>query len=138
MAHWLLKSEASAYAYRQLERDQRTAWTGVRNVEARNNLRAVAVDDQCRFYHSGEEKAVVGTAGVVQAAYADPTAKGEDSSCVDLVPLKALKRPVTLAEIKATAGLRELQMVRKARISVTPVTASEYRLVISLGSAKPA
>jgi predicted RNA-binding protein with PUA-like domain len=138
VAHWLLKSEASAYSFRQLEQDQRTAWTGVRNFEARNNLRAMAVDDLCLFYHSGDEKAVVGTARVVKAAYADPTAKGEDWSCVDLVPLKGLKRPVTLAEIKATAGLREMQMVRKSRISVTPVTEREYRLVLSLGSAKPA
>ncbi len=136
MAHWLIKSEPSAYAYGQLEKDRRTAWTGVRNFEARNNLRAMAIGDLCLFYHSVDEKAVVGVARVVKAAYEDPTAKGEDWSCVEVAPEKALKRPVTLAEIKATAGLAEMALVRKSRLSVTKVTAAEYRLVISLSSAK--
>jgi predicted RNA-binding protein with PUA-like domain len=136
VAHWLIKSEPSAYSYGQLEKDRRTAWTGVRNFEARNNLRAMTDGDLCLFYHSVDEKAVVGVARVVRAAYPDPTAKGEDWACVDVAPEKALKRSVTLAEIRAASALKDMALVRKSRLSVTPVTAVEYRTVISLSSAK--
>src|SRR5579863_1148239 len=101
MAHWLVKSEPSAYSYAQLESDGRTAWTGVRNYEARNNLQAMAVGDRCLFYHSVEEKAVVGVARVVKAAYPDKTAKkGEEWLAVDLVPDRRLRHPLELATIK--------------------------------------
>ncbi len=138
MAHWLIKSEPSAYAYAQLERDRRTAWTGVRNFEARNNLRAMAPGDLCLFYHSVKEKAVVGVAKVVKAAYPDPTAKeAEDWVCIDVAPERALPRPVTLAAIKATPALKSMALLRRSRLSVVPVPEREYRLVVSLGTGKP-
>jgi predicted RNA-binding protein with PUA-like domain len=133
MAHWLVKSEPSAYSYAQLEADGRTAWTGVRNFEARNNLRAMAVGDLCLFYHSVAEKAVVGVAEVVKPAYPDPTAKGEDWSAVDLTPKRRLRYPLTLEAIKGTPELSKMALVRKSRLSVTPVTAGEFKKVLSLG-----
>jgi predicted RNA-binding protein with PUA-like domain len=136
VAYWLIKSEPSAYSYARLETDGRTAWTGVRNFEARNNLRAMKKGDRCLFYHSVDEKAVVGVARVLGAAYADPTAKGEDWACVDVAPDRKLDKPVTLAEIKARPVLSQMQLVKKSRLSVTPVTERDFELVVSLGSAK--
>src|SRR5213595_1685379 len=98
---WLVKSEPSAYSWANLVADGKTSWTGVRNFTARNNLRAMRNGDAAFFYHSGEEKAVVGIAKVVREAYPDKTAKEGDWSTADLVPVKALPRPVTLAAIKA-------------------------------------
>jgi predicted RNA-binding protein with PUA-like domain len=137
MAHWLVKSEPSAYSYAQLESDGRTAWTGVRNFEARNNLRAMAVGDVCLYYHSGPEKAVVGVAAVVKASYPDPTAKEEakqaDWSAVDLTPERRLRYPVTLAAVKGVPELSKMALVRKSRLSVTPVTEREFKKVLWLG-----
>jgi predicted RNA-binding protein with PUA-like domain len=133
MANWLVKSEPSAYSYAHLESDGRTAWTGVRNFEARNNLRAMAAGDLCLYYHSVDEKAVVGVAAVVKSAYPDPTAKGEDWSAVDLTPNRRLRYPVTLKAIQGMPELSKMALVRKSRLSVTPVTASEFKKVLSLG-----
>ncbi len=133
MAHWLVKSEPSAYSYAQLESDGRTAWTGVRNFEARNNLRAMVPGDVCLYYHSGPEKAVVGLAAVVKASYQDPTAKGEDWSAVDLTPERRLRYPVTLAAVKGVPELSKMALVRKSRLSVTPVTEREFKKVLWLG-----
>jgi len=132
MAHWLVKSEPSAYSYAQLESDGRTAWTGVRNFEARNNLRAMAAGDRCLYYHSGPEKAVVGIAAVVKASYPDPTAKGEDWSAVDLTPERRLRYPPTLEIIKGVPDLSKMALVRKSRLSVTPVTEREFKKVLWL------
>src|ERR1700759_753532 len=99
MAYWLVKCETTACAYAQLEVDGHTAWTGVRNFEARNNLREMKVGDLCLYYHSVSEKAVVGVAEVVKTAYPDPTAKGEDWSSVDLTPKRRLRYPATLENI---------------------------------------
>lgn len=134
VAHWLIKSEPTAYAYAQLERDGRTAWTGVRNFEARNNLRAMRVGDLCLFYHSVEEKAVVGVARVIKTAYADPTApKGEDWACVEVAPERRLATPVSLSTIKDTEALSQMALLRRSRLSVTPVTAQDFQRVLSLG-----
>ena|SRR5581483_1985128 len=133
MAHWLVKSEPSAYAYAHLEADGRTVWTGVRNFEARNNLRAMAVGDLCLYYHSGEGKEVVGVAEVVKAAYPDPTAEGEDWSAVDLTPKRRLRYPVTLSTIRGVPELSQMILVRKSRLSVTPVTEGEFKKVLWLG-----
>ena len=119
MQHWLVKSEPEAYSWSQLLKDGRTAWTGVRNFAARNHLRAMKTGDCVFFYHSGIGKEVVGIAKVVKAAYADPTADEGDWSCVDLVPIKTLKKPVSLAEIKADKVLREMKIVKQGRLSVT-------------------
>ena len=134
MNRWLVKSEPDSYSWSDLVRDKKTAWTGVRNFQARKNLQSMKKGDLVLFYHSVTDKAVVGVAKVVKEAYPDPTAKtGEgDWACVDLAPVKALKRPVTLDEIKADKALAEMKLVRQGRLSVTPVTASEFQKILKL------
>ena len=135
MGVWLVKSEPSVYAYEQLVADRRTSWDGVRNYEARNNLRAMKKGDLCLFYHSNEGKEIVGVAKVARTAYQDPKTD-DDWSAVDLTPLKKLKRPVTLAEIKAHPRLSKMQLVKRSRISVVPVTEDELREVLALAGTK--
>jgi predicted RNA-binding protein with PUA-like domain len=133
MNYWLVKSEPESYSWTQLVKDGKTAWTGVRNFQARNNLRAMKKGDSVFFYHSGADKLVVGLASVAKAAYADPTADGGDWSCVDLVPDAALAQPVSLATIKADQTLRDMPLVKNSRLSVTPVTAAQARRLLELG-----
>ena len=135
IGHWLIKSEPAVYSYERLEQDGKTAWEGVRNFEARNNLRAMKKGDRCLFYHSGEGKAVVGIARVVREAYPDPTAKGEDWSAVDIVPMEPLPKAVTLAGIKADKVLAEMVLVRKSRLSVSSVEKPEFDRIVQLGKA---
>jgi predicted RNA-binding protein with PUA-like domain len=132
--YWLVKSEPESYSWADLVRDGKTAWTGVRNYQARNNLRAMKKGDQVLFYHSVSDKQIVGIAKVATEAYADKTAKEGDWSAVDLAPEKALKRPITLDEIKADSVLKSMALVRNSRISVTPVTEGEWNRITSLGS----
>jgi predicted RNA-binding protein with PUA-like domain len=132
--HWVVKSEPSAYAWSQLVADRRTEWTGIRNFEARNNLRAMSVGDLCLYYHSGEEKAVVGVARVTRAAAADPTAKGEDWSSVELEAVGPLAAPVTLAQLKKDATLKGLPLVTRPRLSVGAVTPAQFARVEALGT----
>ena len=116
---WLIKSEPFKYSWTQFNADKRTRWDGVRNFEARNNLRAMKVGDLAFFYHSSEGKEIVGVARVAAEAYPDPTAPaGEDWSAVDFVPAYPLVQPVGLADIKAEPALAEMALVRKSRISV--------------------
>jgi predicted RNA-binding protein with PUA-like domain len=131
-AHWLIKSEPSAYAFSRLQADGRTEWTGVRNFEARNNLRAMAVGDVCLYYHSTEEKAVVGIVRVSRAARADPTAPGEDWSSVEVEPVEPLTTPVTLERIRADPKLRSFPLLIRGRLSVAPVTPADYARVLVL------
>ena len=133
--YWLVKQEPSAYSWDDFVRDGRTSWIGVRNFTARNNLRAMQEGDEVLFYHSVVDKAVVGTAKVVRAAYPDSTAKEGDWSAVDLVPLKSLAQPVTLEQIKETPQLKEMALLRLSRLSVQPVTAADFREVVRLGGA---
>ncbi len=135
-AHWLVKSEPYKYPFEQLAKDKRTTWDGVRNFEARNNLRAMKKGDLVLFYHSNEGKEIVGIAKVVREAYADPTAEGEDWSVVELAPVKALKAPVTLATIKGDETLAEMQLLRRSRLSVVPVSGAEFDRVLSLAGTK--
>jgi predicted RNA-binding protein with PUA-like domain len=121
---WLVKSEPEAYSFAQLEKDGSTAWTGVRNFQARNNLRAMKKGDSVLFYHSVSDKQVVGVAKVLREAYPDPTATEGDWSCVDLEPAKSLGKPVTLDALKADAVTQNLPLIRQSRLSVTPVTAA--------------
>ncbi len=130
--HWLIKSEPFKYAWSQLVSDGRTRWDGVRNYEARNNLRAMAVGDLCLFYHSNEGKAVVGVARVSRAAYQDPGTE-EDWSCVDVEPVAALAKPVTLEEIRGRKSLAEIEMLKRNRLSVTHVTAAEFKTILKMG-----
>ena len=132
MNYWLVKSEPEAYAWSQLVKDGVTAWTGVRNFAARIHLRAMKSGDAVFFYHSGEEKSVVGLAQVVKEAYSDPTATEGDWSCVDLAPEKALAKPVTLAAIKADKILKEMVLAKQSRLSVSPVTSGQFERLLQL------
>jgi len=136
-AHWLIKSEPSAYSFAQLQADGRTEWTGIRNYEARNNLRAMAVGDLCLYYHSTEEKAVVGIARVSRAAQPDPTAPGEDWASVEVEPVEPLPAAVTLERIRGDARLKTFQLLTRGRLSVVPATPAQYARVLEL-SRQPA
>jgi predicted RNA-binding protein with PUA-like domain len=130
---WLVKQEPSSYSWSDFTSEGKTNWTGVRNYAARNNLRRMRRRDEVLFYHSGIEKAVVGIAKVTRGAYPDPTASEGDWSAVDLVPIKALRRPVTLRQIKEAPRLKKIQLVRQSRLSVMPVTGGEFRAIILMG-----
>jgi predicted RNA-binding protein with PUA-like domain len=133
MNYWLVKSEPGAYAWSQFLKEGRTAWTGVQNFAARLHLRAMKRGDLVAFYHSGDEKSVVGLARVEKEFYADPTATNGDWSCVDLVPVKAMAAAVTLAQIKADKVLREMAFVRQSRLSVSPVTKTQFERMMEFG-----
>ena len=130
---WLVKQEPSDYSWSDFVKDGGTSWTGVRNFAARNNLRRMTKGDQVLFYHSGEDKAVVGIAKVTRAAYKDRTAKDEDWSAVDLAPVKPLPKPVTLAQIKAEPRLKNIALVRQSRLSVMPLGAKEFDFIVRMG-----
>ena len=136
-AHWLIKSEPSTYSFQRLVADGHAVWDGVRNFEARNNLRAMKKGDLCLYYHSNEGKAVVGVARVSRAAYPDPTAPGEDWSVVEVEPVRALARPVELDELRAHPLLSKMMMLRRTRLSVVPVTDEEFAVILDLGKKKP-
>ena len=129
---WLVKQEPSSYSWSDFVKEGQTSWTGVRNFAARNNLRKMQQGDEVLFYHSGEEKAVVGIAKVTRSAYPDPTAKEGDWSTVDLVPIKPLGRPVTLLDVKANARLKRIPLVRQARLSVMRLAESEFREMVMM------
>ncbi len=132
MNYWLVKSEPEEYGWKHLERDGRTAWTGVRNFQARNNLRSMQIGDLVLFYHSVSEKQIVGVALVEKQAYADPTAKEGTWVCVDLVPVEKLNQPVSLELLKKDAVLREMALLKQSRLSVTPVTAKQFERRLKL------
>ncbi|MFT4061573.1 MAG: EVE domain-containing protein [Edaphocola sp.] len=137
MNYWIVKSEPFKYSWEQFVQDGQTFWDGVRNYQARNNLQAMAKGDKVLFYHSNEGLAVVGIAEVATPAYPDPTATDDRWVAVDLKPLKPLKQPVTLAEMKQTPGLEQMALIRQGRLSVTPLTAGEYNLIVKMGGIKP-
>lgn len=130
MAWWLLKTEPEEYSWDRLVADKKAPWTGVRNFEARNNLRLMKPGDRAFIYHSGDEKAVVGVAEVVSDAYADPTAEKGDWACIDLKPLAPCVRQLTLDEIRNTHGLAVMPVVTRARLSVQPVTDVQADLLL--------
>ncbi len=134
--HWLIKSEPYKYPFEQLVRDGRTTWDGVRNFEARNNLRAMKKGEACLFYHSNEGKAVVGLARVSREAFPEPQAEG-DWSAVEIEPVKALARPVTLDELRAHRVLARMMMLRRPRLSVVPVSDEELEAVLDLAKKRP-
>jgi len=137
--HWLVKSEPSAYAWADLVRDRETDWTGVRNYQARAHLAAMRVGDLAFFYESVSTKAVLGIAEVTQAAFPDATASGADTAkgwiAVKLRAIRALARPVTLAQIKADTGLAEIPLIRQSRLSVMPLATEAFRKIEQLGDA---
>ena len=131
--HWLVKSEPSAYSWADLIREKQTAWTGVRNFQARNNLRAMKKGDLVLFYQSVTDPSVQGITKVVKEAYPDPTAKEGDWSCVDLAAVKPLPSPVTLQEIKGEKSLAEISLIKQSRLSVMPITPGEYERILGIG-----
>ena len=132
--YWLVKQEPGAYSWTDFRKDGGTSWTGVRNYTARNNLRKMQKGDEVLFYHSGDDKAVIGIAKVKRTAYADTTATEGDWSTVDLQPIRSLANPVTLAEIKATRTLQTLPLIKQSRLSVMPVGEKEFRKILDMGS----
>lgn len=130
--YWLVKQEPEDYSWSDFEKDGRTAWTGVRNFQARKHLRLMQAGDEVYYYHSGEAREVVGVARVLRAAYPDPTATEGDWSCVDLEPMRALRSPVTLKQIKADPQLKDMQLVRSSRLSVSVVTEPQWKRIQEL------
>jgi predicted RNA-binding protein with PUA-like domain len=136
MNYWLAKSEPEAYSWTQLLKDGKTAWTGVRNFQARNNLRAMKCGDIVFFYHSVTDKQVVGIATVVKEFYPDATAEEGDWSCVDIAPKKPLVKAISLEEIKADKILGEMPLVKQSRLSVTPLTTTQAERLLALATTK--
>lgn len=134
MDYWLLKTEPETYSWDNLVKDKNTVWDGVKNFQARNNLKAMKKGDKVFVYHTGTEKAVVGTAKVTKAAYADP--KDDEWLVIEIAPERKLKRPVALAEVKADKKLQTMALVKYARLSVQPVKKEEADRVIELSEKK--
>lgn len=133
MNYWMVKQEPEAYSWAMFVKERRAAWTGVRNFQARNHLRAMKKGDQVLFYHSVTDKQVMGIARVETEAYPDPTAKEGDWSCVDLAPVRSLSQPVPLATIKNDKRLRDIPLVRQGRLSVMPLSRAEFERIVGLG-----
>lgn len=131
-SHWLVKSEPNTYAFAQLQKDGRTVWDGVRNNAAALHLKAMAEGDEVLFYHSQEGLAVVGIAKVVRTAFPDASDPAGRFVAVELAPVRELKRPVTLSEMKAEPALAEMAMIRQSRLSVSPVTDTEWATILKL------
>ena len=134
MNHWLVKSEPHKYSWEKFNQDGRTFWDGVRNFQARNNLREMKIGDLVLFYHSNEGKEVVGIAKVVKESYQDPTTEDKNWLVVDLEPVETLKKPVTLEQVKADDRLKDIGLVRQGRLSVMALKAEEFDRIIELGS----
>ena len=134
MNYWLVKSEPVKYSWEKFNKDGRTFWDGVRNYQARNNLKEMKTGDLVLFYHSNEGKAVVGIAKVVREFYQDPTTDDANWVVVDLSPVETLKRPVTLEEIKADERLKDVGLVRQGRLSVMGLKRDEFDRIVELGS----
>ncbi len=134
MNYWLVKQEPTAYAWEEFLKDGKTAWSGVRNFQARNFLRAMSEGDQVLYYHSVTGKCVVGIAQVVRTAYPDPTSLDGDWSCVDLKPLRTLKQPVSLEEIKSEPALAEIGLLRQSRLSVMSLTKAAFEKIVQIST----
>ena len=134
--YWMVKQEPETYSWTDFVSDGKTDWTGVRNYQARNNLREMKTGERVLFYHSGKEKAVVGLAEVVKAAYPDPTADDVQWVAVDLKPIKALKNPVPLAAIRYDKRLSQLPLIRQSQLSVMSLTKDEFDIIVAAGDGK--
>ena len=134
MNYWLVKSEPGTFSWDDLVRDKKTVWDGVRNFQARNNLKNMKKGDLTFFYHSGEDKAIVGIGKIIKEGYPEP--KDNDWVAVDIAPDKKLKKPVTLAQIKADKRLASMVLVKASRLSIQPVKAEEFDLIIALSETK--
>lgn len=131
MNYWLVKQEPEAYSFDDLLKDGKTDWTGVRNYQARNNLRAMRNGDRVLFYHSVSEKEVVGLTEVTREEYPDPT--DTNWICVELTPVERFAKPVSLAAIKAEKKLGEIALIKQSRLSVMPLTKAEFETIVKMG-----
>jgi predicted RNA-binding protein with PUA-like domain len=136
MKYWLVKSEPSVYSWDQLVKDKKTFWNGVRNYAARNNMREMKKDDEVLYYHSNEGMEIVGIAKVIKESYQDPTTDNQNWVVVDLKPVKKLKIPVTLIQVKADPKLVNMELVKNSRLSVQKVTEDEWKRIMELGGEK--
>jgi len=136
MSYWLIKSEPFKYSWEQFLKDKRTFWDGVRNYAARNNMKAMKLGDELFFYHSNEGLAVVGIAKVVKEFYQDPTTDEDAWVVVDVAPVKTLKNPVTLQQIKADKRLANMEIIRLSRLSVSKVLPEEWKVILELAGEK--
>ena len=132
MQYWLIKSEPFKYSWDKFVADKSTFWDGVRNYQARNNMRAMQVGDLCLYYHSNEGKEIVGIAEVIKEHYQDPTTDDNKWVVVDVKPVRALKNNVTLAQMKSDARLEQMSLIRQMRLSVGPVTEDEFNIVMEM------
>ena len=136
MSYWLVKSEPSVYGWDEFVKDKQTFWSGVRNYAARINLKAMKKSDEVLFYHSNEGMEIVGIAKITKEFYQDPTTEDTNWVAVDLKPVKKLKKPITLSQIKADKRLQEMALVRLGRLSVQPVTEKEWKIIMELSEEK--
>ena len=134
MNYWLVKQEPESYSFTDFQKEGKTDWTGVRNFTARNNLKEMKTGDKVFYYHSGGEKSVIGLAKVSKTAFPDPTADEGSWVAVELEAGKPLKKPVTLAEIKANKKLAEMKLVKLSRLSVSPVTKEEWDEIVEMSN----
>lgn len=132
MAYWLIKSEPSAYSWQQMLKDKKADWTGVRNYQAANNMKAMKIGDECFFYHSNEGKEIVGIVKVTKTYHPDPTDETGKFGMVEVGAPVSVKKTVSLADIKANPKLQEMSFVKQSRLSVSPVTAAEWNVICKL------
>lgn len=132
--YWLMKSEPSAYSWRQMLKDKKSGWTGVRNFQARNNMKAMKIGDEAFFYHSNEGKEIVGIVRISKLYHPDPTDATGSFGMVEVTAVKTLETPVTLAAIKAHPKLKNMALIKQSRLSVSPVTAEEWKIINTLGT----
>ncbi|MGZ6019187.1 MAG: EVE domain-containing protein [Phenylobacterium sp.] len=132
MAHWLVKSEPAKYSFQQLQKDGKTVWDGVRNNAAALHLKAMKLGDEVFYYHSQEGLEVVGVAKVVKEAFLDPSDPAGRFVAVELVAVRPLKAPVTLAQMKANPALAQLEMIRQSRLSVSPVSDAQWTAILKM------
>ena len=136
MNYWLVKSEPSVYSWDEFVKDKKTVWSGVRNYAARIHLRAMKKGDEVSYYHSNEGTEIVGISKVIKEAYQDPTTEDDKWVAVDLKPVKKLKKPVSLLQIKSDKRLTEMALVRLGRLSVQPVTEEEWKIIMEMAGEK--
>ena len=136
MYYWLLKSEPDVYSYNDLIKDKKTNWNGVRNYQAANNLKAMAIDDLAFFYHSNVGKEIIGICKIVKTAYPDPSDESRKFVMVDVAPVEILKYPVTLATIKSTKSLETIALIKQSRLSVMPISKQEWDVILKLSETK--
>jgi len=135
-SYWMVKQEPETYSWTNFVKDGRTDWSGVRNYQARNNLREMKTGDRVLFYHSGKDKAVVGLAEVVKSAYPDPTVEDPQWVAVDLKPIKPLATAVPLAAIRYDKRLSQLPLIRQSQLSVMSLTKEEFDVIVAMGNSK--